>query len=71
MVDKIITYVYDDREVILTGRMATAPSGSKLPTKIEIVPVGSDPNDKTYSRWVNMIDLLLVTNLEDEQDDIE
>ena len=71
MTDKIITYVYDDREVMLTGRMATASKGSKRPTKIEIVPIGSDPNDKTYSRWVNMADLLLITNLEDEQEKIE
>lgn len=66
MQDKLVTYVYDSKEVYLTGRIATPQNGSKKLTMVEVLPVGVDRNDTTYARWVNMSDLLVVKDLENE-----
>jgi hypothetical protein len=69
MQTEIITYVYIDKEVKLTGRLAKAPAGSRVGDMVEVVPVSANITDKEYARWVNMKELHTVKNLEDE--DIE
>lgn len=67
MQEKIVTYVYEDREVYLTGRIAKSQRSGMKPTMVEVVPVGTPPGDKDYAKWVRMVDLLVINNLEDEQ----
>lgn len=47
------TYVYKEREWVLTGRMATKrrPSGSDK-EMVELHPVDDDPKIKTNNIWV-------------------
>ena len=66
MQDKLVTYVYDSKEVYLTGRIAVPQGKSKKAMMVEVLPVGADRNDTTYARWVNMNDLLVVKDLENE-----
>lgn len=69
MQDKLVTYVYDSKEVYLTGRIASPQGNSKKATMVEVLPVGADKNDTAYAKWVNINDLLVVKDLENE--DIE
>lgn len=74
MSEEIVTYIYDDKEVYLTGRMAKPSKGSKLDYKVEIVPVGTTYGDRTYAKWVSMKDLMTIVDIEnddilDDQDD--
>lgn len=79
MREEIITYVYEDKEVYPTGRIASPNKHRKKPktnkTLIEVVPVGTPIGDRNYSKWVDMEDLLIISNLEDveidEDDDDE
>lgn len=64
-----ISYVYEDREVIPTGRLASPNGNPKLKQLIEIVPFGTDPTDKSYARWVKLEDLLVISDLGDYEDD--
>lgn len=71
MQDKdIMTYIYDTSEVYLTGRIANPQAGvvkSNLNQMVEIVPVGSDIDDTTYAKWVRLSDLLVITNLNEQE----
>lgn len=72
MQDKPITYVYDGKEVYLTGRVAKpqkTATVSKFPMMVEVVPVGTVEGDTTYSKWVNMKELLIIENLEEQEFD--
>lgn len=74
MSEEIVTYIYDDKEVYLTGRMAKPSKGSKLDYRVEIVPVGTTYGDRTYAKWVSMKDLMTIVDIEnddilDDQDD--
>jgi len=74
MQDKLVTYVHDGKEVYLTGRIAKSQSTvvrSQAQQMVEIVPVGADLGDKTYAKWVKTTDLLIITNLEDQEFDDE
>lgn len=67
MSDRIITYVYDGKEVYLSGRIATPQSDSKKKVvMVEILPIGAERGDASFARWVNMSDLLVVKDLENE-----
>jgi len=67
MSDRIITYVYDGKEVYLSGRIATPQSDSKKKVvMVEILPIGAERGDTSFARWVNMSDLLVVKDLENE-----
>lgn len=69
--DKPITYVYDSKEVYLTGRVAnpqkSAPRTLQGKNMVEIVPIGTAEGDKTFARWVKMDELFIIEDL-DEQD---
>lgn len=60
---EVPSYVYDAKEVYLTGRIA------KRDKKIlvEIVPVGSALDDITYAKWVKMQDLMIISDAQDEE----
>lgn len=67
MQEKITTYVYESKEVALTGRIAS-PSNTKNKTiMVEIIPVGADAVDKDLVKWVKMEDLYIVQSIEDEE----
>lgn len=53
------TYIYGEREYVLTGREATKTRGSgREDTKVEIRPVEiTDVEDRTHNKWVSMKDL--------------
>lgn len=68
MSEQTITYVYEDREVVLTGRLASPNNNPKLSQLVEIIPVGSDLDDRQYSKWVKLDDLLIVQDLGDYDD---
>lgn len=61
--DSTITYVYEDREVILTGRLANPTNNPKLSRLVEIIPYGADIDDKQYAKWVKLDDLLVISDL--------
>jgi hypothetical protein len=61
--EKTITYVYEAKEVYLTGRVA---SNKKKPMMVEVLPIGTD--DKTYAKWVKMDELLTITNFGDDNE---
>lgn len=73
MQDKLITYVYDGKEVYLTGRLASprkdAPKTIQGVQMVEIVPVGTPEGDKTYARWIKMNELYIIDNLEEQDFD--
>lgn len=69
MHEELMTYVYDGREVYLTGRVAK--NGPRSPDLLEIVPMGTTPGDKTYAKWVTMQDLYVIYNMENEEIDDE
>lgn len=52
------TYVYDSREVILTGRAAARrlKSGA-MHELVEVMPLGADKSDKSVRTWVRMDEL--------------
>ena len=59
-------YIYDDVEVVLTGREATRTntektrrSVNKTETKVEITP--ADKLSGTWKKWVMMKDLFIIT----------
>ena len=64
MSEELITYVYDGKEVYLTGRIAKRSSNSSKQPLVEIVPVGADKNDKEYAKWVSIEDLYLIADLD-------
>ena len=66
MSEEIVTYIYDDKEVYLTGRMAKPSKGSKLDYRVEIVPVGTTYGDRTYAKWVSMKDLMTIVDIEND-----
>lgn len=71
--DKSKTYIYGDREYVLTGRDAnkTRTSGREV-KKVEIRPVEvSDPEDRTHNKWVNLKDLYVVEDEEEDNEDEE
>ena len=53
------TYIYGEREYVLTGRQATKNRASgKEDAKVEIRPVDiTDPEDRTHNKWVSKKDL--------------
>lgn len=53
------TYIYGEREYVLTGRQATKHRQSgREDAKVEIRPVDVlDPEDRTHNKWVGMKDL--------------
>lgn len=67
--DKIMTYVFDGKEVHLTGRIATPQKNAPKTSQrmVEVVPVGSADGDTTYAKWVKMSELLIIQNLENEE----
>ena len=68
MQDKLVTYVYGDKEVYLTGRVATPQDGViQSITMVEIVPIGTEVGDMMYAKWVNVADLLVIKNLEEQE----
>lgn len=70
MQEKIVTYVYDSKEVVLTGRIATPQAAKgKKSMMVEIVPLGAEDGDMSFARWVNMEDLYIVKTIEDEEFD--
>lgn len=66
MSEEIVTYIYDDKEVYLTGRVAKPQKGSKLDCKVEIVPKGTAYGDRTYARWVPMKELMSIVDIEND-----
>ena len=55
------TYVYQDGEVKLTGRVARRPGpGSKVQELVEITP--ANPDDGSWKRWIPMSTLYKVQN---------
>lgn len=73
MQDEPITYVYDGKEVYLTGRVAnpqeTAPRLLQGKNLVEIVPVGTTEGDKSFARWVKMNELFIIEDLEEQEYD--
>lgn len=68
MQDKLVSYLHGDKEVYLTGRVATPQEGVvQSITMVEIVPINSDLGDMTYAKWVNVVDLLVIKNLEEQE----
>lgn len=67
MVEEIITYVHDGKEVYLTGRLAEPnPNNNKQVLMVEISPVGTSVGDTSYAKWVKIEDLMVVRNIEDK-----
>lgn len=66
MQEKLTTYVYDSKEVMLTGRIASPTSTKNKNIMVEIVPVNADKNDKDLIKWVKMEDLYIVESIEEE-----
>ena len=66
MSEEIVTYIYEDKEVYLTGRVAKPRPDSKLEMRVEIVPKGTTYGDKTYARWVSINDLLAIVDIEND-----
>lgn len=64
------TYIYGEREWILTGREARKKSkrdGGKDQSMVEIRPVSiTDPEDTTHNKWVKMEDLYHVIDGDDD-----
>lgn len=60
------TYIFGEREYVLTGREATKNRRSgKEQTKVEIRPVEiTDPDDRQYNKWVELSDLYHVDESE-------
>lgn len=58
MSEKTVSYVYDSKEHILTGRQAVRILRSgKKDVLIEIHPLDVPLEDSTYNRWVSESDL--------------
>lgn len=57
------TYIFGEREYVLTGRQATKQKMSgREDAKVEIRPVDVlDPEDRTHNKWVSMKDLYHVS----------
>lgn len=62
------TYIFGEREYVLTGREATKKMRSgRSEEKVEIRPVDvSDHSDRTFNKWVKMSELFLVHDGEEE-----
>lgn len=59
MTEEIKTYIYGEREYVLTGRVAvkTRQSGAEKEL-VEIRPVTvTDPEDRAYNKWVRKSEL--------------
>ena len=56
------TYIFGEREYVLTGREATKHKQSgREESKVEIRPVDiTDPEDKTHNKWVKKSELYSV-----------
>lgn len=70
-VTKIATYVYDGREIYLTGRIAnvnTKTAKRNQSPLVEILPVGTPMGDTTYAQWVRTDELFVIDDLDDDED---
>lgn len=56
------TYIYGEREYVLTGREAVKHKRSgREESKVEIRPVDvTDPEDRTHNKWVKKSELFSV-----------
>ena len=62
MADDIMTYVFDSKEVYLTGRMAKNKRGKVL---VEIVPIGTTSGDTAYAKWVASDELFTISTVDE------
>lgn len=73
--EKLVTYIYDGKEVYLTGRIANPQDGvprtATIQKMVEIVPLGTTIGDATYAKWVRVAELLVIQNLNEEEFDDE
>jgi len=61
------TYVYDGKEVVMTGRTAVKSMKSgNLKTLYEVRPVEAEPDQKMYNQWVSMDDLYVITEKDED-----
>lgn len=62
------TYIYGEREYVLTGREATKHKLSgREESKVEIRPVDiTDVTDKTHNKWVKKSELFSVIDIESD-----
>lgn len=65
MQDKIMTYVYEGKEVKPTGRIAERKG---KPILIEVVPLGASADDKGYAKWVKPEELYIIKETEQDED---
>lgn len=56
------SYVYDGKEVLLTGRYAKSKDKKTKQDNIvvEIYPVGGSPEDKSFCKWIPVESLMII-----------
>ena len=61
-------YVYEDKEIQLTGRAAVKKERGKDVVRVEIRPLNASPDNNEYNRWVSAKDLFIIVS--DDENDI-
>lgn len=60
------TYIYDGKEVAMTGRKAVKESRSKVSELYEVKPIDVESNDPKFCSWVSLTQLYRVVDGDDE-----
>ena len=67
------TYVYEGKEVVLTGRVAQKPmrggkrgTAGKMAELHEIMPKGSNPENKDFCKWVRITHMYEIIEKKDD-----
>jgi hypothetical protein len=59
------TFVYDGREVVLTGRKAVKETRRSKKIIVEVQPLGIGRESKSFNKWVDPKDLFHIDNAPD------